>query len=237
MLGREPMNSRKRQFALAGTVTGWQRLSRPNPRQLAVLRSVYAGRHPLTYGRYGRRQWKAPWAEHLVVKDPFALLSIPTIVRATGAVAVVVYRHPAAALISYRRQGWTASLDNLHSLDPPDNLENLVDRVGWIWKTLYRTALSDLPQSSIVISHSEVAANPDLLAFLLTFLGLPPSVDSVRRPLGSGELHSNLDEDPGQIAESWRHEVDQATIKRIEADCIDVLTELHRRRFTGTEAT
>ncbi len=70
-----------------------------------MLSTVYAGRQPLTYGRWGRRQFAAAFARHLMVKDPCALLSLPAIVSVINATPVVLYRHPAAVWRSYIRQG------------------------------------------------------------------------------------------------------------------------------------
>ena len=117
LAGREPMNPRGKQYALAHTLGGWTRLEDPSSRQRWALRTAYRGLNPWLYSRYGRRQWAAPlpWTR-LVVKDPFAMLSLPAVVSVTGARAVFLYRHPGAVLASYRRMGWRPDLDELRPL-------------------------------------------------------------------------------------------------------------------------
>ena len=107
MTGREPMNPQPGQYRLGRTLSVWTRLETPSKRQLVALRLAYAGLTPGVYGRYGYRQWAAPWPRtRTVVKDPFAVLSIASVVTATSALPILVYRHPAAVLASYRRMGW-----------------------------------------------------------------------------------------------------------------------------------
>lgn len=70
----------------------------------------------MVYGRYGRRQSVARllWMR-VVIKDPFATLSLPVISRETSARVVLIYRHPGAVLVSYRRMGWRPDVDELTS--------------------------------------------------------------------------------------------------------------------------
>ncbi len=69
--GKEPMNPRPGQFALAGTLTGWTRLEHPTPAQVATLRRVYRGREPRVLSRYGVKQWAAALpGTTTVVKEP-----------------------------------------------------------------------------------------------------------------------------------------------------------------------
>lgn len=176
LAGREPMNPRGRQYALAGTLPGWARLVEPDGRQRRALRRSYAGLNPLVYSRYGRRQWAAPlpWTR-LVVKDPFAMLSMPAVVATTGAVPVLLYRHPAAALASYRRMGWQPDLaelapvvrahqreghGSLAAADLPAEGEGAEpEAMGRFWAALYAMALTDLgaARGAVVVSHEEVA--------------------------------------------------------------------------------
>jgi hypothetical protein len=177
LAGREPMNPRGRQYALAGTLPGWARLMDPTARQRGALRRSYAGLNPLVYSRYGRRQWAAPlpWTR-LVVKDPFAMLSVPAVVRVTGAVPVVLYRHPAAALASYRRMGWAPDLDELAPIVTAHQREGHApgltardlprpgecsepEAMGRFWAALYTMTLSDLQHvpCAVVVDHAELA--------------------------------------------------------------------------------
>ena len=58
--GREPMNPRGRQFALAGSLPGWSRLDQQlTNAQRRTLRRAYRGWEPRIYGRLGADQWNA----------------------------------------------------------------------------------------------------------------------------------------------------------------------------------
>jgi hypothetical protein len=233
MTGREPMNPRGRQFALQGSVSSWVRLDRdPSPRQLRTLRRVYRGWEPRVYSRYGVRQWAAPmpWVR-VVVKDPFALLSLPTIVQATGARPVILYRHPAAVLASYRRLNWLPDVAEIAALGLPNAgpsspapANDDVSAMGWFWATCYATVLHDLPKlpDALVVDHAALAAGEDTalseLAAVLGIRDFRPHHASRRvhgdRP--TPRLH-DLDRRPAKVAEAWRHQVSPDEIARIEA--------------------
>ena len=176
LTGREPMNPRGRQYALAHTLPGWASVQTLTRRQSRALRSCYRGLNPMVYSRYGRRQWAAPLpGTRTIVKDPFAMLSLPAVVGATGARAVLVYRHPGAALTSYRRMGWQPDLEELQpvieerrrlGLDPVaiTDLPGVGEAseplaMGLFWAALYRIALNDAARvpGLIVVSHPEIA--------------------------------------------------------------------------------
>ncbi len=85
MPGREPMKHAG-QFRLAGTLQAWSQLDEPTGRQRRALWRSYRGLEPRMYGRLGVRSWAAPlpWTT-VVVKDPFALLALPTVIATTQA--------------------------------------------------------------------------------------------------------------------------------------------------------
>ncbi len=178
LAGREPMNPRGRQYALGHTLDGWTRLDDLTPRQRRLLRAAYRGLNPMVYSRFGSRQWAGPLPRtRLIVKDPYALLSMPTVVRETAAVPVVVYRHPGAILASYQRVGWQPRFDEVVALveaaragneDP--QLAELPDvsvsesmseatRMGLFWSVLHEFALADAARSgALFVSHAELAS-------------------------------------------------------------------------------
>jgi hypothetical protein len=253
MTGREPMNPRGRQFALQGSVSSWVRLDRStSPRQLRTLRRVYRGWEPRVYSRYGVRSWAAPmpWVR-VVVKDPFALLSLPAITRATGARPVILYRHPAAVLASYRRLNWLPDVEEIAALGLPDAepaspppAEDEVSAMGWFWATCYATVLRDLPQlpDALVVDHAALAAGQDAaLAELAAALGiraLRPHHAS-RRGHGhppASRLH-DLDRRPALVAEAWRQQVSPDEIARVEALAGAVHRELVRHSLQLPAAT
>jgi hypothetical protein len=249
LAGREPMNPRGSQYALGGTLTGWTDLHRPTRRQRLALRTAYAGLNPLVYSRYGTRQWAAPLpTTRLVVKDPFALLSLAAIKAATGATAVVVVRHPGAVLASYRRMGWTPDLEEL---DPIARRVLGQDRglapsgdaatdMGAFWAALHDVALPQIDATgAVVLFHEDIAAG-GLAAgrVLYSALGLTMSADAERRwaPERSGStattdasrLH-NFERDPRAVATGWRAGLDEGELTALEATAGQTLAQLHRR--------
>ncbi|GAA5021900.1 sulfotransferase domain-containing protein [Terrabacter aeriphilus] len=256
LTGREPMNPRGRQYALARTLTGWSSLDSLTPRQTRALRSAYRGTNPWVYSRYGRRQWAAvlPRTRN-ILKDPFAMLSLPAVARTTGASAVLVYRHPGAALASYRRMGWQPDLDELapvvrahneartrsHPVDeqPRAGQVGEPEAMGRFWNALYGMALNDAGRvpGLLVVSHAELAAGGERAARrLFTELGLEWSEQSeaeLQQETGavdSGELH-NLHRRPSEVADSWRAQLSSGELETIEAVTSDVRARLEAARF------
>ena len=178
LIGREPMNPHEGQYRLGGTVDRWTELRDPTPRQARALRRAYRGLSPMTYGRYGQRQWAAPlpWTR-VVVKDPFAMLSLPCVEHITGARPVLLYRHPGAALVSYRRMGWQPDLDELRPLLdahrarcgtssgavplPERDTGSDASAMAAFWSALYEMALDNAERSGeddlVIVSHEELA--------------------------------------------------------------------------------
>jgi hypothetical protein len=251
--GREPMNPRGRQFALDGSLTGWARLDTGlEERKRRTLRRVYEGREPRVYGRYGVRPWAAPlpWVR-VIVKDPFALLSLPAVTAATGARPVVLFRHPAALLASYRRMGWTPDVEDIRALGPAvagdgagvSVSDDDVGAMGWFWATCYGVVLRDLQSipRAVVVDHARLAAGGEsAMSSLVTALGLrplrpvrPPATSTWRRRLPrdaptAPRLH-HLDREPAEVAEAWRREVDAGDISRLEELTAPVLRALADR--------
>jgi hypothetical protein len=177
-----------------------------------------------------------------VVKDPFAVLSVGTVVRATSALPILVYRHPAAVLASYRRMGWSpdvaevsnAVIDEAGVPAPPVGAaEDGARAMAWFWSTLNSVALADLAVSGggVVVSHEEVAAGGvDALGILFDACGLvmpartsrgkdgagTPSVGSDDEPTSSRPLH-RLDRPSDEVAKAWRSSADSAELEVLDA--------------------
>jgi len=266
--GREPMNPRHGQFALGGSLSGWARLG-PNPgdRQRRTLGRVYQGLEPRTYGRYGVRAWAAPlpWVR-VIIKDPFALLSLPAVTEVTGARAVVLFRHPAALLASYRRMGWQPDVQEIRDLGllsplgEPDagSTNDDVAAMGWFWAACYAAVLQDVASlpGVLVADHATLvhggAEALRSLAGRLDLHGLhgAPATHHVSTHAAdhSGahaapQLH-RFDRTPAEVAEGWRRDVGPDEVRRIEELTAPVLHELTARsvRFrvgdaTGSEVT
>jgi len=232
MLGREPMNPRNGQFALGGRLGGWARLENPDAGTTRVLRRVYAGREPRTYGRYGVRQWRgaAPGAA-LIVKDPFALLSIDTVSNATGAVPVVVFRSAVENLSSYRRMGWTPDAEEFKALGAVVDDGDDATAMAQFWCWGYDRALESVEalaadgRMAVVVSHADLTtAGTAGQNRLRTALGLDPVASSAAPTAESqstshrvdpGRLH-NFDRTPEEVLAGGRAKVEKAEVARVE---------------------
>lgn len=260
MIGREPMNPRHRQYALGGTLDGWTRLRRPTPKQVFALRTAYLGLNPLVYGRYGRHQYSASLpSTRVVVKDPFALLSLSVITSVTHTKPVLVYRHPGAVLASYRRMGWTADLSELLALlghqasepaggAPGSTLSDLSEdgaAMCAFWCTLHRLALEDMDRipGALVVSHEDVSAGGVPAARqLFDLCGLPWTPATERRVAAMYDVHPrskvsthalhNFGRSPGEVTCGWRAELSAQEATAAERAAADVLSDLERRRAT-----
>jgi hypothetical protein len=260
LTGREPMNPNGRQYKLGGTLDTWVRLSRPSQVQVRALRRAYRGLAPGVYGRYGHRQWRAALpSTRVVVKDPYAVLSLDTIARVTDAVPVLVYRHPAAVLSSYRRMGWRPDVTEVAAAlagepgtnPPPDGAEHdLVAGMAWFWAALNRTALDAMEHvpGAVVVDHAELAAGgAPAMNRLFAACGLAPTWSpsqpsaSRQRPLarasstaepgtGTPVLH-RLDRPSEQVATQWRSTVDDDEVAVLDALTGPTLQRLEAARI------
>jgi hypothetical protein len=233
MLGREPMNPRHGQFALGGRLEGWARLDAPDPATTRTLRRVYAGLEPRTYGRYGIRQWRAAApGTTLIVKDPFALLSITGVSGSTGAVPVVVFRSAVETLSSYRRMGWTPDTAEFNAIGAHIDDADQAGAMAQFWSWGYECALESIARlagagrTTVVVSHAELtAAGPAGQDVLRRALGLDPvgtetttkgeaATDS--RRVDPERLH-NFDRTPEEVLAGGRAQVDPAEAARVES--------------------
>ena len=246
MPGREPMNPRGAQFGLGGTIDGWVRLQQPQPRQARLLRRIYRGLEPRTLSRYGVRQLAAatPWT-CTIIKDPFALLSIPAVVRLTGAHPVLLYRNPGAVLASYRRMGWRADVDEVVALGAPVPRAGSGDRVGddaeamaVFWSFLNDTALADLrelPQATVV-SHEELIRGGDAaVAVLRRHLDLPPAPAAARagtrrNSTEGSDLH-RFGRERDEVLHSWRSRLSVEEIAHVGHLTRATLEQLEQARL------
>jgi hypothetical protein len=253
MLGREPMNPRPGQYALGGRLHGWVRLVGPDDQVGRTLRRVYAGRDPRTLGRYGHRQWRlAASGGCVVVKDPFALLSIRAVCEVTGAVPVVVYRSAAETLSSYRRMGWTADTEEFATLGASAAPEDDVAAMAEFWSWGYRQALDDLSalreagHPYAVVSHAELTASgvpgQNLLRGTVGLDPVPfappapeqePAAEPDQRRVDSARLH-NLDRSPEEVLAGARAHVSAEEAGRLEELTGATWTRLAAQRLLVT---
>ena len=257
LAGREPMNPRGRQYALGGTLHGWTRVTEFTPRQRFLLRAAYHGWNPMVYSRFGSRQWAGPLpSTRLVVKDPYALLSMPAVARATGATPVLVYRHPGAILTSYRRVDWRPRLDELallaqearstsDTLDLPEIPDSgdasSAEEMGVFWSVLHELALRDAAAcGALIVSHAELASGgvsaARRLASILELqwsaaMGEEFGDKSSAGVADPAKLH-NFDRSPASVADEWRSKLaddDVRTIERVGGDTLSKVEEARTR--------
>jgi hypothetical protein len=242
LTGREPMNPRGRQWALAGTLEGWSRLTTPSGRQVRALRRAYRAFSPGVYSRYGLHQWRAPlpWSR-LVVKDPFAMLSMPAIEAATGARPVLIHRHPGAMLVSYRRMHWLPDIDELmpivrqfERIDPEaasviprlpaDAPHDGVLAMAWFWSALYSMAIADIRAipGGLIVPHERLATDEDYCRQLHARLGVPwsPGAEAEFRRESSenidpAKLH-NFNRRPADAAMAWKGRLTETEVSELE---------------------
>lgn len=254
------MNPRAKQFALSGSLTAWSRLTDTSASagQRRTLHRVYRGREPRVYSRYGVRQWSVALpATRLVVKDPFALLSLPLLVEVTSTRPVVLFRHPGAMLTSYRRMGWRPAVQEIAALlassaesgeagvPAPD--ADPVDTMAWFWSTCYATVLSDLVEvpDAVLVDHAELTRGGDrALRQLLSHCGVAagrlredpiatrPTAANRHKPIGEEKpvLH-NFRRTADDIVESWRGSMSTHDAERIEELTRTTWTLLRERRM------
>ena len=256
LAGREPMNPHGRQYALGKTLDAWPRLTDLTRRQRFLLRAAYRGWNPFVYSRFGSRQWAGPLpGTRLVVKDPYAMLSMPAVVRATGAVPVLVYRHPGAILASYRRMKWRPRIDEIARIVatasasdtglalpeiPAPGEVSFAEEMGIFWSVVHEFALADAaPSGCLIVSHTELATGGvDAGRALAALLGLdwPPAMtaefakESAAGPADPDQLH-NFDRAPAAVAEEWRSKLNEEETARIEQVTAQTLEKVQAARF------
>jgi hypothetical protein len=199
---------------------------------------------PTSDGRYGLRQWRAalPGAR-IVVKDPFALLSIASIAALTNALPVLVYRHPAAVLASYRRMGWSPDVSELAAISgtPSSGVPigaDDVDEMVYFWNTLHTLANEQVRQvpRALIVSHAELAGGLALRRlYAACNLEWSSRVEAACRqetPAGiadSDALHV-LNRASSDVANSWRGTISAANVARLETGTAEVFAGLEAAR-------
>jgi hypothetical protein len=238
MPGREPMNPRGRQFALSGAIDAWVRRETFPPHEAAVLRRCYTGREPRTFSRFGIHQWAAPLpTTRIVIKDPFAMLSVGAVHDASNALPVLLYRHPAAVLASYRRMGWTADTDEMVALGGPKPADDSdLAAMAAMWSWCHEIALRDLDRidTGLVVSHHAmtvggVAAHRELCSLLALKPPRAARADTALHERRRGVLH-DFDRSTDAIEEGWRDEVPADELSAMEELVAPIWAELEDRQ-------
>ncbi len=252
MTGREPMNPHRGQYALGGTISSWTRLTDPSAAQERIVRRAYRGHTPRVYGRYGSRQYAAPFPGTInIIKDPFAAVSIACLHEITATVPILVYRHPGAVLASYRRMGWQPDLAELSAALSPDWLpddQDSVGRLAWFWSAINGCALADLAEipQALVLSHEELATG-GVAAMQRVYQALDlrwtdavtaavSGLDRAKEVVNStGKTLHQLGRTADQVARAWRATVSDAEVTQLEASAGATMAMLAARRLDLSE--
>ena len=183
-----------------------------------------------------------------LLKDPFAVFSIPWFVRRLGAEVVVVVRRPEAVAGSAKRLGW--GFDTRWVLEQPllmrDRLEpfrseleaqpvTLVEQSALLWKVVYgvvREYVRELPQTTLV-HHEDLSREPrEGFERLYASLGLTFD-DRARRAVERTTSARNPPETdlsaPGSVLvdssanlENWRTRLTQEEVMLVRAETDEV---------------
>jgi len=155
----------------------------------------------------------------VLLKDPFAVFSLPWFIERLNCRVVVTVRHPAAFASSLKRLNWPFDFRNL--LDQPllmrDHLEpfradmervaadDLIGQAALLWRMAYRVvhATSERFPSVIVLRHEDLSRDP-LAGFARAYesLGLAYTAQ-VQERIGA----SSSSENPAELSRQKVHAV------------------------------
>ncbi len=222
------------------------------------LRELRALRTPRDGARLVRDGLRWLWGRwrggRPLLKDPFALLSVPWFIERLGVQAVVLVRHPAAVVASWLRLGWVVHPKQLlnqpalweqSALGPEEHAvlraaAGTTDRLEWaaaLWRALY--AAVDRYRRAvpvIVVRHEDLAHQPlNGFAALYTRLGLafhPRARRAIARSTRGRGSHTDPRRphvtalDSRAAARAWQRHLTPAQVQRIRS-----LTEPVAARF------
>ena len=207
-----------------------------------LARRLLHSRTALAYQRDSRD----PRKTRPVIKDPLACFSAAYLHHRLGYDTVIIVRHPASTIASFKRLGWHFSLKeiggqselvrrHLEGLLPTADQNTLTPVQGWsyVWLAIYK-ALSDFADTypdMIVVLHTELSRNPDTtFAGLYEKLRLPYS-DDFRTAVRNHTSAQNPADAPTGVAHALKRDSAQAMTswKRIlEPKEVDEIRELTR---------
>ena len=157
--------------------------------------------------------------QRVLIKDPFAVFSIPWFARRLNFKVVVTVRHPAAFTSSLKRLGWNFDFSDL--LDQPllmrDHLEpyrarmqsinsdDIIGQASLLWTMFYRFVHSarELNPDFIVVRHEDLSRDPvNGFRDLYASLGLDYTPRAEKRI-----LNSSSSENPAELSRKKVHAV------------------------------
>lgn len=154
-----------------------------------------------------------------VIKDPFALFSIPWFIQQLNCQVVVTVRHPAGFASSLKRLNWSFDFQNL--LNQPSLMQayleadraameavqpnDLIGQAALLWKLIYRfvqTTRSGFPNLNIV-RHEDLSRNP-LVEYEKLYRALNLEFTETAK---NTILNSSASENPTRLSKNKTHSV------------------------------
>ena len=273
----EPLNIRNRHTILPSRVKNWYTYITDDNEDLylSFYRDVLAFRaHPIydiKRMRLGspRDPVRVPkrWASLLLgrlqrrrvlIRDPFAVFSIPWFARRLGCEIVVIVRHPVAVVGSLKRLGYTFDFTNLLQqpllMDQRLGLfrrdmegalcspEDVVGQGSLLWRLVYDRVANDesITRSVHVVYHEELSLNPVReYSQLYERLGLSfnqkarriiERATSERNPKeGSKTNPFSVRLDSRENLSNWRHRLDPDEADRV----LELTRDVAARYYSG----
>lgn len=262
----EPLNVQHRLGVMAAPVRHWyQYITRENEAEflpafqktlalryglLAEIKSLRSRRDLLRMGRdLGIFLWGGVTRRPALLKDPFAVFSLPWFMERLDCRVVVTVRHPAAFASSLKRLDWPFDFHDL--LDQPllmrDHLEpfradmertppgDIIGQAALLWRMVYRVvhfARQRFP-TILVVRHEDLSLDPvGGFARVYESLGLAytAKVQETIRASSSGENPGELSRqkihsvklDSRVNLENWKKRLSADEIARIRTTTEDV---------------
>jgi hypothetical protein len=184
-----------------------------------------------------------------VVKDPIAIFSAKTLAGLFNMDVVILIRHPAAIVSSYKSLNWTHSF--AHFLNQPELMEDhlapfrseieafakneydVVDQAALLWKLIHSMIIQyqETQPDWVFVRYEELAVNP-IEGFHKIFNRLRlPLTKRMRRTIQGHSLQNQppnaadpyiIKQDPHQVISKWKTNLTSAEIHRIRARVEDV---------------
>lgn len=186
-----------------------------------------------------------------VIKDPFALFSVPWFAQRLDCRVVITVRHPAAFASSLKRLGWNFEFSNLlqqpllmrdwlepyrHEMEAMlDTPDDIIAQGSLLWRILYQVVdqFRDRVPGLLIVRHEDLSLEPiDGFQDLFTSLGLGFS-SRVKKAI----LNTSSSKNPRELAKeaihainldsranlrNWKRRLEPGEIKRIRRLTEDV---------------
>ena len=188
-------------------------------------------------------------ASRVLIKDPLAIFSTEWLATKFDMDVIVVIRHPAAIVSSYKRLNWSHSFsqflaqpllmkDHLHPFeaeirDFADNFYDIVDQAALLWKLIYYQVekYQENHKNWLFVNYEELAHNP-IDSFQTIFEKL--NLEYTERVSQALHIHSNsinpvnssdpysIKRDSKQTILDWKKSLTSREIERIRTRVEDV---------------